>query len=139
MINLNKDFEKQNEENLEQRIEVSNYEKDYSEKGLFAKIVDNVKAVGLTLIYKALQLFYVAQSPNCPTTIKAGIFAALGYFISPLDMIPDFIPIGGYSDDALAIAAAIAMAQIYITPEIKKQAKDKIATIFGNNAVAELD
>ena len=139
MINLNKDFEKQNEENLEQRIEVSNYEKDYSEKGLFAKIVDNVKAVGLTLIYKALQLFYVAQSPNCPTPIKAGIFAALGYFISPLDMIPDFIPIGGYSDDALAIAAAIAMAQIYITPEIKQQAKDKIATIFGNNAVAELD
>ena len=139
MINLNKDFEKQNEENLEQRIEVSNYEKDYSEKGLFAKIVDNVKAVGLTLIYKALQLFYVAQSPNCPTPIKAGIFAALGYFISPLDIIPDFIPVSGYSDDALAIAAAIAMAQIYITPEIKKQAKDKIATIFGNNAVAELD
>ena len=139
MINLNKDFEKQNEENLEQRIEVSNYEKDYSEKGLFAKIVDNVKAVGLTLIYKALQLFYVAQSPNCPTTIKAGIFAALGYFISPLDMIPDFIPIGGYSDDALAIAAAIAMAQIYITPEIKQQAKDKIASIFGDNTAAELD
>ena len=139
MINLDKEFEQQNEENLEKRVEVSNYEKDYSEKGLFAKIVDNVKAIGLTLIYKALQLFYVAQSPNCPKTIKAGIFAALGYFISPLDMIPDFIPIGGYSDDALAIAAAIAMAQIYITPEIKQQAKEKIASIFGNNSVAELD
>lgn len=139
MIKLDKDFEQQNYENFEQKVDVSSYEKYYSEKGLFSKIVDNIKSVGLTLIYKALQLFYVAQSPNCPTTIKAGIFAALGYFISPLDMIPDFIPFGGYSDDALAIAAAIAIAQIYITPEIKQQAKDKIATIFGNNAVAELD
>ena len=42
---------------LEQAIEVSRYEKDYSEKGLWEKIRDNVKAIGLSLIYKALQLF----------------------------------------------------------------------------------
>ena len=113
---------------LEQAIEVSRYEKDYSEKGLWEKIRDNVKAIGLSLIYKALQLFYVAQSDNCPKSVKAGIFAALGYFISPLDLIPDFIPIGGYSD-----------AQIYITDEIKQKARDKIASIFGEKTALELE
>lgn len=126
-------------ENLELAVEVSRYEKDYSEKSLWEKIRDNVKSIGLGLIYKALQLFYVAQSDNCPRSVKAGIFAALGYFISPVDMIPDFIPIAGYSDDALAIAAAIAMAQIYITDDIKQQARDKIESIFGSKAVRELD
>ena len=126
-------------EKLNQAIEVSHYQKDYSEKGLWEKIRDNVKAIGLSLIYKALQLFYVAQSDNCPKSVKAGIFAALGYFISPLDLIPDFIPIGGYSDDALAIAAAIAMAQIYITDEIKQKAREKIASIFGEKTALELE
>ena len=54
-------------------------------------------------------------------------------------MIPDFIPIGGYSDDALAIAAAIAMAQIYITDEIKQKAREKIASIFGEKTALELE
>jgi hypothetical protein CLOST_1278 len=44
------------------------------------------------VVYQALLLYYVAQSPTCPPKIKAGIIGALGYLISPFDLIPDIMP-----------------------------------------------
>ena len=120
-------------------IDVEKYAKDYSEDGLWVKIKDNVSSIGLKLIYKSLQLFYVAQSPNCPMQVKAGIYAALGYLISPIDLIPDFTPIAGYADDAMAIGVALVLAQVYITDEIKAQARGKIHDLFGMKALAKLD
>ncbi len=120
-------------------IDVEKYAKDYSEEGLWTKIKDNVSSIGLKLIYKSLQLFYVAQSPNCPMKVKAGIYAALGYLISPIDLIPDFTPIAGYADDAMAIGVALVLAQVYITDEIKAQARGKIHDLFGMKALAKLD
>ena len=124
---------------LEGKAQVDHYEKDYSEKKLWEKIRDTIHVAGLKLLNQALILYYVAQSPNCPTKIKAGIFGALGYFISPLDLIPDPAPVVGYTDDALVIAAAIAMAQMYITDDIKKQARAKIESIFGEKFAMKLD
>ena len=83
--------------------------------------------------------FYVAQSPNCPTKIKAGIIGALGYLISPLDLIPDMLPGIGFADDAIAIATAVALAQIYITDEIRAQAKAKLADLLGEDVLKKLD
>ena len=71
--------------------------------------------------------------------IKAAIFAALGYFISPIDVIPDFTPIVGYSDDAGAIAIALSLAHFYIDDEVKRKARNKIANIFGEKVAADLD
>lgn len=120
-------------------IEVGNYVDDYSEDGLWSKIKENVASIGISLIYKALQLYYVAQSPNCPMKVKAGIYGALGYLISPFDFIPDFTPIAGYTDDAAAIGIALLLAQMYINDEIKAQARGKIKDIFGVKALEKLD
>ncbi len=120
-------------------VDMNKYAGKYSEKGLFQKVKGAVKSAGLALIYKAFQLFYVTKNPNCPTRVKAGIFAALGYFITPLDMLPDFIPIAGYSDDGTAIALAIAVAHFYIDDTVKQKAKDRIKSIFGEKVAAQLD
>ena len=120
-------------------IDMGEYADDYSDDGLWDKIRDNVTSIGLTLIYKALQLYYVAQSPNCPMKVKAGIYAALGYLISPIDLIPDFTPVVGYADDATAIGMAILLAQTYITEDIKAQARGKIKDLFGMKALAKLE
>lgn len=120
------------------KYDVDKYEKNYSEKGLFQKITGSVKKAGLSLIYKALQLFYVAQNPNVPMRIRAAIIAPLGYFISPIDLIPDITPVLGFSDDAAVIAGAMAIAHLYINDEIRQKAKDRIRKIFGDSAVAEL-
>ena len=120
-------------------IEVENYVDDYSEEGLWSKIRENVASIGIGLIYKALQLYYVAQSPKCPMKVKAGIYGALGYLISPFDFIPDFAPIVGYTDDAAAIGIALLLAQMYIDDDIKAQARVKIKEIFGVKVLEKLD
>ena len=91
-------------------IEVENYTEEYSEEDFWTKIKDNVTNIGISLIYKALQLYYVTQSPKCPMKVKARIYGALGYLISPFDFIPDFTPIAGYTDDAAAIGVALILA-----------------------------
>ena len=120
-------------------LEKGNYTEKYSESGLFDKIRNTIKSAGLKLIYEALLLYYVTENPNCPMKVKAAIFAALGYFITPIDIIPDFTPFAGYSDDAGAIALALCLAQIYIDAEVKRKARNKIASIFGENVAANLD
>ena len=119
-------------------LEKDKYAEKYTESSFFDKIKNTVKSAGLTLIYKAMQLYYVTENPNCPKKIKAAIFAALGYFIMPLDVIPDFTPIVGYSDDAAAIALALGLAQFYIDDEVNRKAKNKIANIFGKSVLKDL-
>lgn len=119
-------------------LEGDNYVNKYSDGDFFDKIKNTVKSAGIKLIYEALQLFYVTENPNCPMKIKASIFAALGYFISPFDVIPDFTPIVGYSDDAGAIALALGLAQLYIDDEVRQKARNKIASIFGEGVLSDL-
>ena len=122
-----------------ENLDIEKYRDKYSEEGLWEKIRKNIAKIGVKVIYQALLLYYVAQSPNCPAKIKAGIIGALGYLISPLDLIPDFMPGIGFADDAAAIAAAVALAQVYINDEIRAQARAKIVDLLGEDALENLD
>ena len=122
-----------------ENLDIEKYEDKYSEEGLWEKIRKNIAKIGVKVIYQALLLFYVVQSPNCPAKIKAGIIGALGYLISPLDLIPDFMPGIGFADDAAAIAAAVALAQVYINDEIRAQARAKIVDLLGEDALAHIE
>ena len=118
--------------------EVDSYAKNYSDENFFDKVTGVIKKAGLGLIYKALQLYYVAQRPDCPMKIKAAVLAPLGYFISPIDAIPDMIPVFGYTDDAAIIAAALLVAQFYINDDVKRKAREKIESLFGKKALAQI-
>ena len=122
-----------------ENLDIEKYRDKYSEEGLWEKIRKNIAKIGVKVIYQALLLFYVAQSPHCPAKIKAGIIGALGYLISPLDLIPDFMPGIGFADDAAAIAAAVALAQVYINDEIRAQARAKIVDLLGEDALAHIE
>ena len=115
------------------------YSEHYSDDDFWDKIKGVLKSAGLVLIYKALQLYYVMKKPECPMHIKAAIVAALGYFILPIDLIPDVIPVVGYSDDLAAVVAALAMAQIYVDEDVEKKARNAIDSIFGAGTSDELD
>ena len=58
-------------------------------------------------------------------------YGALGYFISPIDVIPDFIPVVGFTDDIGVLAAAVVMAASYIDAEARAKADTKLAGWFG--------
>ncbi len=115
------------------------YAKDYSDDSFWEKVKGVLKSAGLPLIYKAFQLYYVMKKPDCPMHIKAAIVMTLGYFISPIDAIPDFIPFVGFSDDLGAIIIALVLAQMYVDEEVKRQAREAIDNLFGPGTSEGLD
>ena len=126
------------EENVN-NIDIEKYKKIYDEGGLWEKVRHNFASLGLRLIYQALTIYYVAQSPNCPAKVKAGIYGALGYLIAPLDLVPDIMPGIGYSDDAAVVAVAVMLAQMYVTDDIREKARAKMRNLFGEKALIKLD
>ena len=101
----------------------------YSPEKLFAKIGEVAKKAGLKVIYAALLLYYAMFDKEVPMTDKAIVIGALGYFILPLDFIPDFFP-GGYVDDAGALALAVKSIWSNISASTKYQAKAKLNEWF---------
>lgn len=115
------------------------YQDKFSKDNLLLKLQHYGRDIGLTVLYNVLQLWYVLQKPEVPAKNKAVIMGALGYLITPLDFIPDLTPILGYNDDAAAILFALYMVRQYVDEEVKTQAKTRLAKIFSEDAVKNLD
>lgn len=120
-------------------LEDKKYFNAYSEKELLKKIVEFAKTAGIKLIYVVLVLFYVVQSKDTPKWAKNLIYSALGYFILPIDISPDFIPGIGQIDDWLILMAALGAVAVYVTEETKNQAKEKLHTWFGDYDSKDLE
>jgi uncharacterized membrane protein YkvA (DUF1232 family) len=118
---------------------IESYQSNYSESGLWKKVKSVAKKAGIKTIYMVLLLHYVLKSPDVPLEDKAKIYGALGYFILPIDLIPDFIPAVGYSDDVAALAFALHAVWKNVTPEIKEQAQRKLREWFGSFDPDELE
>ena len=84
----------------------------------------------MKVIYYVLLLYYVLMDENTPWEQKGIIIGALGYFILPIDLIPDFIPVAGYADDVAALTACIKTVVDNITPWIKQRAVQKLTDWF---------
>lgn len=108
----------------------SRYERLYSSRGFWSKLGPRVRSIGRGTLEKALYLYYAVQNPDTPKWAKRVIYGALGYFIFPLDAIPDLAPLVGYTDDVSVMAAALATVALYVTPDVKAQARQKLDAWF---------
>ena len=102
-------------------IEFNKYEGNYSEEGFQNKIKKYALKIGAKAIYIALLLYYAI--PNVSLIDKTIIIGSLGYFISPFDLIPDFIPVIGYLDDIGALTFAFYKLVLILMIELKKKLK----------------
>jgi uncharacterized membrane protein YkvA (DUF1232 family) len=109
------------------------FKKSYSESAFWLKLKKFAKKAGIQVVYAALLLYYVLQSPHVPMKAKAIIVGALGYFISPIDIIPDILVGIGYGDDFGILLGALASVVVYIDKDIKQKAKQRIAEWFGTD------
>ena len=119
--------------------EIEKYQENYSESGLQRKIKSVARWAGAKVMYAVLLLYYVLQSPTISKTDKGKIYGALGYFILPTDLVVDFLPIVGYSDDLAALMIALHAVASNITPEVKAQAKAKLSKWFGEKSQKKID
>ena len=115
------------------------YAKAYSEKELVNKILRFAKAAGIELIYLVCILFYVLQQSTTPGWAKSLIIGALGYFISPLDAVPDVIPVFGQLDDWALLVAALGAVAMYVTDDTKAKARDRLHVWFGDYDEKDLE
>ena len=106
------------------------YEKYFSESELWQKIGKFGKSIGATVLYPVFLLFNLLKSGDIDLKEKALIIGTLGYFILPLDLIPDMIPALGFTDDAAALALAYKAVQASVTPEIEAKAQAKVDEWF---------
>lgn len=119
-------------------VDTSKYSKDYSDSNFWKKVKEFALKAGAKVIYTALKLYYASKSPDTPAWAKAVIYGALGYFISPIDLIPDPLP-GGFVDDLGVMLAALVTVSAYITDEVRRQAKEKMKEWFGDYDLAEIE
>ena len=118
--------------------ELQKYEQHYNDSSFLDKVTKYGKLIGITALYKAVQLWFVLQKPDVPAGTKAVIMGALGYLIAPLDFLPDLLPVLGYTDDMVAITFALIKVQGYIDEEVERKSKKLLTKIFGEEAVSNL-
>lgn len=107
------------------------YSDKFSEDGFWGKLSKYAKKIGSELLEIALKMYYALQDSDTPLWAKSTIIGALGYLISPLDIIPDVLPVVGYTDDMTVLAAAAAAVAAHIKQEHKDLAKQKLKSWFG--------
>jgi uncharacterized membrane protein YkvA (DUF1232 family) len=112
--------------------------KNYSESSFWLKLKRFAKKAGIKVVYSALLLYYVLQSPKVPVKAKAIIIGALGYFISPIDFIPDIVLGVGYTDDLSILAGALVSVGMYVDKDMKQKALMKISEWFGTDTRHDL-
>ena len=67
--------------------------------------------------------FYCATDTRTPVAARATLLAALAYFIAPIDLIPDFLALVGFSDDAAVLMSVIAILRGHLTDEHYRKAR----------------
>ncbi|PZO01903.1 MAG: DUF1232 domain-containing protein [Hyphomicrobiales bacterium] len=76
-----------------------------------------------------LAAWICTRDPATPRRVRLTLLAALGYFVLPIDAIPDLMPFLGFTDDAAVLAAALAAVAGSITAEHREKAKKAIAEL----------
>ena len=112
--------------------------KYYNKKSLWEKLKKFSRQAGQKVVYNVLLLYYVMIDKGVSLKTKTAIAAALGYFILPLDAIPDLTPLIGFSDDLGILLFTLSQVSGNITPEIKIRAKKQLLDWFDRNGKTEL-
>ena len=89
-----------------------------------------LRRAGRTLARPALECLELLLDPQTPAPAKLTVLAALTYLLVPLDLIPDFIPAAGFSDDLVALTALLGLCTTHMNAEIRLRAQRKLDRWF---------
>lgn len=116
---------------MSEEIPQNEFSKEYSEEKFWNKVKKFALKAGKEVIVRALTLYFYLHDKDTPKWAKGVIVGALGYFIFPLDAIPDLTPVVGFSDDLGVLASAFATVAIHIKDEHRKRAEETWNNWFG--------
>src|SRR5215468_9446407 len=99
-------------------------DEDTVRRGFWVK----VKRFGAALpfVEDLLAAYYCAFDRDTPLQVKAALVGALAYFVLPFDVIPDFLPVLGFADDAAVLATALRLVASHIRPVHRDTARQTL-------------
>ena len=115
------------------------YKDTFSTNGFVEKISRIAKRAGVKLVYAALLLYYTLENDKVSIKDKAIIIGALGYLISPLDVVPDAIPIAGLGDDLAVLIYVLHKVWGDVSEEVKNKARAKLSMWFDTDEINVTD
>jgi uncharacterized membrane protein YkvA (DUF1232 family) len=77
-------------------------------------------------------IYLACSDPRLPWYCKALAVAVAAYALSPIDLIPDFIPVLGYSDDLIIVPLDVALVVRLIPPEVMEEYRIRATDSRGN-------
>ncbi len=98
--------------------------------------------MGQKAVYSVLLLFFAFKRKDTPGWAKNIIIGAIGYFLSPLDSIPDLTPFLGLTDDFGVLSFGLVAIACYINDEVRADAKKTLSSFFDEvdeQMIAEVD
>ena len=98
-----------------------------------ALLLKLLRRAGRTMARPALECLELLLDPCTPVTAKFTVLAALTYLLVPLDLIPDFIPVAGFSDDLVAVTALLGLCTRHRTPAVRMRAQRRLDRWFPMN------
>ena len=90
-------------------------------------MLEKIKSRARALKNEAIAIYIAAKDPRTPWYAKALVFFVVAHTFSPIDLIPDFIPILGYLDDLIITPLGLALAIRLIPAEVLEEARGKVA------------
>jgi uncharacterized membrane protein YkvA (DUF1232 family) len=94
-------------------------------------MIANLKKHAIFLKNETYALYFAARDPRVPWYAKAFMGLVLAYALSPIDLIPDFIPIIGYLDDLIIVPLGIALSLKMIPTQVMVEARKKVEDFAG--------
>ena len=104
---------------------------DFNERRFWKTVRRYASKWGDALLRQVVTLYYVMRDPKTPARSKAVIGGALAYLVLPADLIPDLLPMVGWTDDAAAIAWAALEVVNSIKDEHRAKAAETISRLLG--------
>jgi uncharacterized membrane protein YkvA (DUF1232 family) len=102
-------------------------QEDLVQEGVLARLL---RRAGRTIARPALECYEMVVDGATPHQARLTVLAALTYLMVPLDLIPDFLPAAGFTDDMVALTALLGLCSRHITPAIRSRAKDRLERWF---------
>lgn len=90
-------------------------------------MLENLKSRARALKNEAIAVYIAAKDPRTPWYVKALVFFVVAHTFSPIDLIPDFIPVLGYLDDLIITPLGLALAIRLIPAGVLEEARGKVA------------
>lgn len=88
-------------------------------------MLEQLKSRARALKNEAFAVYLAAKDPRTPWYAKALIFFVVAHTFSPIDLIPDFIPILGYLDDLIITPGGLWLAVKLVPAEVLEEAREK--------------